>query len=575
MRIAAFFVVLGLALAPVGQAGTFSVTTLGDSGPGSLRQAILDANAASGADTIRFSSSLTGTIPLATPLPTITDAAGLAIEGPGASALTISGGHAVQVLSVASGASLSLRGVTVADGGSSGLAAGGGAANAGTLSVADSTFSGNRAGCQAASFGVYGGGGGAIFSSGTLSVTGSVFAGNAAGCGSGIANSGTATVTDSTFSGNGDATNPDTVFGGGVLNTGTLTLTGSTLSGNGASSWGAGIVNSGSVTVDRSTISGNHTGVEGGSGILNHTGGDLVVTDSTISGNGSDLEGDGGGIANFGTASVAGSTLSGNRTGGSASGGGIYNGGTLTVTNSTLAANHADVGGGAICNAATATVSSTTISGNDANGAPAGLGGGGIRSGCGFGQAATGPTSISSTILAGNANGNCSGAIADGGYNISSDAGCAFSASTSLASTDPMLGPLADNGGPTQTMALLAGSPAVNKIPAGVNGCGTTLARDQRGVARPVGPGCDVGAYEDESLAVQLAYLRTAVAGIGPGSSLADKIKQIQAGGAGGACGRLGALGAEVRAQTGKKLSPAQAAALVVGLQTVAAMPGC
>src|SRR6185437_10022240 len=84
MRIAAFVLVAGLALAPAAQAGTFSVTNLGDGGPGSLRQAILDANAAPGADTITFSSSASGTIALASTLPTINDAAGLTIAGPGA-----------------------------------------------------------------------------------------------------------------------------------------------------------------------------------------------------------------------------------------------------------------------------------------------------------------------------------------------------------------------------------------------------------------------------------------------------------------------------------------------------------
>ena len=63
-------------------------------------------------------------------------------------------------------------------------------------------------------------------------------------------------------------------------------------------------------------------------------------------------------------------------------------------------------------------------------------------------------------------------------------------------------------------MALLAGSPAVNLIPPGTNGCGTTIATDQRGVSRPVGTGCDVGAYEDASAPVQLASLLTAVTGV-------------------------------------------------------------
>ncbi|MCO5176855.1 MAG: hypothetical protein M9890_07805 [Thermomicrobiales bacterium] len=86
--------------------------------------------------------------------------------------------------------------------------------------------------------------------------------------------------------------------------------------------------------------------------------------------------------------------------------------------------------------------------------------------------------------------------IIDGGYNLSSDATC-VSAETSVVTTDPLLlGPLADNGGLTQTHALLPGSPALDRIPLGTLGCGTTLMTDQRGVARPKDAGCDIGAFE-------------------------------------------------------------------------------
>jgi len=89
---------------------------------------------------------------------------------------------------------------------------------------------------------------------------------------------------------------------------------------------------------------------------------------------------------------------------------------------------------------------------------------------------------------------NCIGPISESaGYNLDSGASCGFSKSTDLTTTDPLLGPLFNYGGPTSTMALLPGSPAIDHGGASVNGCPTT---DQRGVVRPQGPACDIGAYE-------------------------------------------------------------------------------
>jgi hypothetical protein len=94
---------------------------------------------------------------------------------------------------------------------------------------------------------------------------------------------------------------------------------------------------------------------------------------------------------------------------------------------------------------------------------------------------------------------NCSGAaIADGGYNIDSGTSCGFSEQLgSLSGTNPLLADQpAFNGGPTKTIALLEDSPAINAIPEATNGCGTEVQTDQRGVARPQGEGCDIGAFE-------------------------------------------------------------------------------
>jgi hypothetical protein len=118
--------------------------------------------------------------------------------------------------------------------------------------------------------------------------------------------------------------------------------------------------------------------------------------------------------------------------------------------------------------------------------------------------------SLKSTILAGSSGGNCSGTINDAGYNISDDATCGFVKTGSANNGDgvnPLLSTagLANNGGPTQTIALLSGSPAIDAIP--LDSCldqvGNQLTTDQRGFPRPdAGEGvCDIGAYEFQDFA--------------------------------------------------------------------------
>ena len=108
--------------------------------------------------------------------------------------------------------------------------------------------------------------------------------------------------------------------------------------------------------------------------------------------------------------------------------------------------------------------------------------------------------------MAGSPSGNCAfagGTVSDGGYNLDSGTTCQLSAATDKTGVDPQLGPLQANGGPTQTMAPSATSPVADAIPAGTNGCGTTIKTDQRGVHRPQGPGCDIGAYETGDVNMQ------------------------------------------------------------------------
>jgi hypothetical protein len=177
---------------------------------------------------------------------------------------------------------------------------------------------------------------------------------------------------------------------------------------------------------------------------------------------------------------ISNSTFASNST--SYDGGGLYNvfGGTTTITNSTFASNAGDNGGGGLYNfQGTVTVSNSTFANNSS--------GGGLANRDGA------TTSIGASIVANNAGGNCF-SLNDQGYNLSSDNSCSFTASTDQQNTDPKLASsLANNGGPTQTLALQTGSPAIDQIP--VAQCPAT---DQRGTARPdeSESACDIGAYE-------------------------------------------------------------------------------
>jgi polymorphic membrane protein len=357
------------------------------------------------------------------------------------------------------------------------------------LTVTHSTFSGNSVAffTEDRAYGA----GGVIYNAGTLTVTYSTFSGNDAGNGlndtgegGAIYNVGTSTVTNCTFSGNSSAGDGD---GGAIENGGILTVTNCTFSGNSLLHDGVGgaIENGGTLTVTNSTFSDNSANLAGGA---IDDGGTLTVTNSTFSGNSAfDFHsgvGYGGAIASEGTAAV------------------------VNVINSSFVQNSAVEGGGGISNGSfgdsgTLTITNSTFSGNSVF---AGYGfGGNIRNGN-----ETAIMAIKSTILAASSSGgNCVGTIMDTGYNISDDSSCNFSATGSHNNTDPMLDPagLSNNGGPTQTIALLSASPAIDAIP--VANC-TDQARtpnpiitDQRLFPRPDAEEnlCDIGAYEFQDTA--------------------------------------------------------------------------
>jgi hypothetical protein len=262
---------------PVTQAGgtagaVLTVRNLSDSGPGSLRQALLDANSLPGDDTITFAAGVAGTIDLLSALPDL--GSNIDLEGPGAAQVTVERSAAActptfGIFNVTSGATVTVARLTIANG----LAAsGGGISSAGALTVTGCVIRGNAA------LGLDGGG---IFSTGgTLTVTDSVIRDNsAATAGAGIFNeSALAVISNSTVSGNSLAVN-----GAGIYNSvgGTLRITNSTITGNSAQNVGGGIANFGdTVTVTDCTISRNSAAAIGGGAY-----GPLVVADSIIAGN--------------------------------------------------------------------------------------------------------------------------------------------------------------------------------------------------------------------------------------------------------------------------------------------------
>lgn len=317
-------------------ANIITVTNTNDSGPGSLRQALVDAN---NGDTIDFNSALKGqTITLTTTELVINK--DIAISGPGPNLLAVSrdeNASAFRIFYVGTGLSVLIQGLKISNGAASQFGCGGGILNEDSmLSVVNCTVSGNS--------------------------------------------------TDGT--------------GGGVCvgNNATLTIESSTLNGNYAGDYGGGMANNGTVAINNSTLNDNYGEFAGG-GILND-GGSLTVSNSTFSGNGTQLHG-----------------------------GGLWNGGNAVITSSTFSGNNGQTAGAIVNRLGTLEMKNTILDRGD-----------------------VGPNIT-----------NDSGTVISHGYNLSDDdGGGVLTGPGDQINTEPLLGPLQDNGGPTLTHALLPGSPAID-----------------------------------------------------------------------------------------------------------------
>jgi CSLREA domain-containing protein len=282
---------------------------------------------------------------------------------------------------------------------------------------------------------------------------------------------------------------------GGLATNGTTTLDHCTVSNNSSSSTGGGIYNTGTLTVTSSTIQGNSSQLDGG-GLYSL--GTATITSSTIDSNSSQA---GGGGIYAPAVTLQNVTVSRNLA--SSSGGGIFlfDSGVSNLINSTVTANEALGAGGGVLAASAATVHAynSTITSNKAGVSQ--MGGGIFLTGSG--------SSIANTIVAlnyrmsktGNVPTDCAGTLMSLDYNLIqtlTDCTITGAAANNVYGADPNLGALQNNGGRTQTEALLTGSPAIDK--GNPSGCtdnfGATLTTDQRGFLRPVNGRCDMGAYE-------------------------------------------------------------------------------
>ena len=402
-------------------------------GETSLREAIDFAMTLSTPSTITFSPAVFGTtaqtITLGLGSLPLANAATTTIVGPGASLLIISGNNTTHVFDVSGSAALS--GLTITQGQSEPDNGGAIRNMHGTLTLTDCTITGSKSDT--------GGGAGVYALDGTTTLSGCVVTGNTGGVGAGV-----------------------------YALDGTTTLSGCVVTGN-TGGVGAGVsIEGGTAKITSSTIATNTGGI--GGGLFVGQSGSVTITNSAITGNTS-ISGGGVCLEDGATATLTGCTLSGNtasNSGGDGGGGLASLGGTVTMTNCTVSGNSApDALGGGVYNTYMLSLFNCTVSGNAAT------------SGGGLYLKNSSTATLQNTIVAGQTGGG--------------DVSGSYTGVGNLVNGIPGLAPLGDYGGPTPTMALLPGSPAIG---GGTTGTGVPIT-DQRGFAR--GVSIDIGAFQSQA----------------------------------------------------------------------------
>lgn len=518
---------------------------------GTFRWAVYEANLSASPSTINFNLG-TGAqkvtlSQLLDPVELSNTSEPITITGPGANLLTIDAHDEGAAIRIDQGVTATITGITVTNASLDVGKNGGAISNIGTLTISDCTLTDNTI-CG-------------LYDAGTATISDLTVTGNNSFAGAGIFVTGTATISDCTLTGNTGAS------GAGIDNHGTTTVTDCTISGDSALGGGGGLYNAGQLKVYGSTISSvtggggggldnnsgtaylsgctisDGSGFMNGGGVQNESEGTLEMVDCTItsssalSGGGlynagtatlddctltsnTATSGSGGGITNGPLANKAvliatGSTIAGNTA--SLNGGGVYNNGTAALTDTTIADNFANQGtslldsnGGGVNNTGTATLVACTITGNTTTAA-----GGGVYNG-GLGPNAM---TLDNTIVAGNTTTKTPAGASDIAvgssptthYNVTGSNnligiggdGNLASAGNLLDVSDPGLAPLGDYGGPTETVALLTGSPAIQAGSKAleVDAQGNALTTDQRGMPLD-SPAPDVGAFQTQSTIV-------------------------------------------------------------------------
>ncbi len=422
--------------------------------------------------------------------------ANVTLQGAGSNVSIINANAGGRLFTIDAGATLVLANVQLSNGSADN---GGAIVNNGTLTIQNSTLSNNQATQR----------GGAIYTTGQTTITNTTFTNNSATLGGGaIAHAaGDLVVMNGTYVGNKTPGSGAAIY----INSGTLNVTNSLFKNNTSSNDGGAIWTSVPSTVSRSTFQSNRSGGNGGGIEMNNGSGPFNINNSTFISNQALF---GGALDNqTGNVTLTNSTFSKN----TATGGGVMNndGGTLNVSGSTFDHNVATTdrdGGGAIWGSIPMYIVNSTFSQNRSNFGPGGaidndgnlltllndtfVGNKAPRGG--NLQSNTGVIHIQNTLLAGGKPNNCGtangSAFISEGSNLSSDGSCApfFRARGDMNNRAAKVGSLNWNGGPTKTQALLPSSPAINGV---IDGCPPPYT-DQRGISRPQGGRCDIGAYE-------------------------------------------------------------------------------